>query len=253
MTISKTSGGRSHDRFAHNWIKGAQGNSLRRRLFAVLRMAHRALGVNRKNLGLGSLGSGGVSALLVAMGVATAPAAFAQTAVGTGAAALGAPSIAIADGVDAATAYGTHDLAIGAFATAGVGGTFSTDEIAIGTNSGADGTGAIAIGGGGFVHTRANAMNDVAIGSDSVANAANAVTPLVGAGFTSYAGTPFAVFSVGSTNFERQIQMWPRAVCPRPAPTRSTAASCSRSTGGFQRVFRRCRPASRRRAPASIR
>ena len=85
-------------------------------------MAHRALGMSRKNLGLGSLGSGGVSALLIAMGVAVAPsAALAQYAAGGGAA-NGMPSIAIGDGATVAIANNQDDIAIGTFADAGQGG-----------------------------------------------------------------------------------------------------------------------------------
>ena len=47
-------------RFAGNWIFGAgSSSSQRRRLMSVLRMAHRVLGFDRKNLGIGSLGFGG--------------------------------------------------------------------------------------------------------------------------------------------------------------------------------------------------
>ncbi|RUY00160.1 hypothetical protein, partial [Mesorhizobium sp. M7A.F.Ca.CA.004.04.1.1] len=42
--------------FAGHWIAGADvsSRSVRRRLMAVLRMAHRALGMGRKRLGLGT-------------------------------------------------------------------------------------------------------------------------------------------------------------------------------------------------------
>ncbi|RUY38130.1 hypothetical protein EN981_24000 [Mesorhizobium sp. M7A.F.Ca.CA.001.13.2.1] len=47
--------------FAGQWIAGADhgSRSVRRRLMAVLRMAHRALGMGCKRLGLGTLGVGG--------------------------------------------------------------------------------------------------------------------------------------------------------------------------------------------------
>ncbi|WP_032907968.1 hypothetical protein, partial [Mesorhizobium sp. LNHC252B00] len=47
--------------FAGHWIAGAGhgSRSTRRRLMAVLRMAHRVLGLGRKNMGLGTLGVGG--------------------------------------------------------------------------------------------------------------------------------------------------------------------------------------------------
>ncbi len=46
--------------FTNSWIPGA-GNtpSVRRRLFAILRMAHRSMGMSRKRLGIGALGFGG--------------------------------------------------------------------------------------------------------------------------------------------------------------------------------------------------
>ncbi|HKU93992.1 MAG TPA: hypothetical protein VJR58_01895, partial [Vineibacter sp.] len=44
--------------FAGNWVAGAEhgSRSLRRRLMAVLRRAHRVLGMKRDQLGLGTLG-----------------------------------------------------------------------------------------------------------------------------------------------------------------------------------------------------
>src|SRR3954468_23312178 len=46
-------------RFAANWVVGADGASWtqRRRLMAVLRRAHRVLGLKRDQLGLGGLGT----------------------------------------------------------------------------------------------------------------------------------------------------------------------------------------------------
>ncbi|MDB5604247.1 MAG: hypothetical protein JWP25_1147 [Bradyrhizobium sp.] len=45
--------------FAHNWVSHDDGSrSIRRRLMAVLRMAHRTLGISRKRLGLGTLSIG---------------------------------------------------------------------------------------------------------------------------------------------------------------------------------------------------
>src|SRR3954468_23761334 len=48
-------------RFAANWVVGAEGASWsqRRRLMAVLRRAHRVLGIDHKDMGVGSLGFGG--------------------------------------------------------------------------------------------------------------------------------------------------------------------------------------------------
>ncbi|RUY98153.1 hypothetical protein EN958_30895, partial [Mesorhizobium sp. M7A.F.Ca.CA.002.15.1.1] len=50
--------------FAGHWIANGdpRSRSVRRRLMAVLRMAHSVLGMGRKRLGLGTLGVGGMSA-----------------------------------------------------------------------------------------------------------------------------------------------------------------------------------------------
>src|SRR3954469_16423726 len=91
-------------RFAANWVVGAEGASWsqRRRLMAVLRRAHRVLGVDHKDMGVGSLGFGGgvrsvllasaspasviggVVGALFAVGLVTPQAAFGQTAIGNG-------------------------------------------------------------------------------------------------------------------------------------------------------------------------
>src|SRR5271170_3889826 len=57
--------------FAANWLagNGIATRATRRRVLAILRMAHRALGMDRKRLGLGSLGAAGVAALLISIGV----------------------------------------------------------------------------------------------------------------------------------------------------------------------------------------
>ncbi len=69
--------------FVRNWVArgDADSRSLRRRLLAVLRSAHRILGAKRDRLGLGSLGVGGAAgALLAVVGVMTTPqAAFCAT------------------------------------------------------------------------------------------------------------------------------------------------------------------------------
>ncbi|MFC0207892.1 hypothetical protein ACFFJ2_05700, partial [Chelativorans intermedius] len=69
--------------FTRNWVCGAGlHRSLRRRLMAVLRQAHRALGMGRKRLGLGALGVGGaVSVALVALMMEASPAHAANLAI----------------------------------------------------------------------------------------------------------------------------------------------------------------------------
>ncbi|WP_454858314.1 YadA-like family protein [Rhizobium binxianense] len=66
--------------FVRNWVSGAGDNrSLRRRLMAILRLAHMALGMGRKRLGPGSLGVGGsIAATLQALGIGN-PTAMAQS------------------------------------------------------------------------------------------------------------------------------------------------------------------------------
>ncbi|KAB2654884.1 calcium-binding protein [Brucella tritici] len=61
--------------FVRNWVAGAgDSRSVRRRLMAILRLAHMALGMGRKRLGLGSLGVGAtIAAALDAMGLETSP------------------------------------------------------------------------------------------------------------------------------------------------------------------------------------
>ncbi len=115
-------------RFAGNWIPGAVDTpSQRRRLMAVLRMAHRVLGVRRKGLGLGTLGGGsgsvavssasstgviGSLAVIIAFG-SIAP-AHAQYAAGGGSA-TGGDAVAIGANATASAVRGT---AVGSGATA---------------------------------------------------------------------------------------------------------------------------------------
>ena len=64
--IETASNGRRNAELAQNWTPGANGMgwSQRRRLMAVLRRAHRVLGMKRDTLGLGALGGGSHAALL---------------------------------------------------------------------------------------------------------------------------------------------------------------------------------------------
>nr|WP_085034458.1 YadA-like family protein [Ensifer aridi] len=181
--------------FAGNWILGAEksGRSLRRRLMAVLRMAHLALGVKRNRMGLGALGFGNASCAARSSGTPVAPAgkkglcagvallvlsalhavpAHAQYAAGGGTASA-ANAVAIGNGTQAngqnSVALGTSNSATGD-ASIAIGYAMSVNglnAIAIGVISGATGTNALAIGG------NARAVGDGAssIGVNSVATA----------------------------------------------------------------------------------
>ncbi|MGX7874716.1 hypothetical protein ACVDG5_019890 [Mesorhizobium sp. ORM6] len=73
--------------FAGQWIAGADlgSRSVRRRLMAVLRMAHRVLGMRRKGHGLGMLSNGGMlAAAFAVVGIMIPQTAFAQVAIGNG-------------------------------------------------------------------------------------------------------------------------------------------------------------------------
>ena len=91
--------------FTSNWLRGEVSRAGRRRLMAVLRLAHGVLGLNRSRLGLGGLGAGRIAVLLAAAGVAMAPAsgALAQYVAGNGIA-TAAGSIAIS-GTNGAAAH----------------------------------------------------------------------------------------------------------------------------------------------------
>ncbi|WP_352803218.1 hypothetical protein [Mesorhizobium sp. M0292] len=172
--------------FVGNWIAGAaDSRSVRRRLMAVLRMAHRVLGFGRKNMGLGTLGSGtsvrsalacGVSpasmlgglAAIAALGLATP--AQAQYQAGGGSA-TGGNAVAIGNG---AATNGNNSVALGSSNSATGDGTIAIgyamgvnglNSIGIGVFAGATGVNALAVGG------NANANGDAAsaIGINSVA------------------------------------------------------------------------------------
>jgi autotransporter adhesin len=66
--------------FVRNWVAGAgDSRSVRRRLMAILRLAHMALGMGRKRLGVGSLGVGAsFAAALEALGIGN-PTSMAQS------------------------------------------------------------------------------------------------------------------------------------------------------------------------------
>ena len=165
-----------HSNFGGNWINGPHGAgwTQRRRLMAVLRRAHRVLGVDRKELGVGSLGFGGGArsallssaspagmigglAAIVALGLPSA--AQAQTAVGNGTAS-GAQSIAIGTTATTATASGPRSIAIGNQPTAA-----GVDSIAQGTLASAGAQNAVAIG----FQAAATQINTVYLGSRTAA------------------------------------------------------------------------------------
>ncbi len=86
VSIASASNGDRHTGFARNWIGGASEGSWtqRRRLMAVLRRAHRVLGVNRE---VGARLAGRRrhgSARLLAVGIMAPQAAFGQTVIGNG-------------------------------------------------------------------------------------------------------------------------------------------------------------------------
>ncbi|WP_085032502.1 YadA-like family protein [Ensifer aridi] len=193
--------------FARNWILGADrsGRSIRRRLMAVLRMAHLALGVKRNRMGLGALGFGKASCAprssgtpagkkglcagvaLLALSALHAVPAHAQYAAGGGTAS-GANSVAIGNGVQAnsanSVALGTSNSATGD-ASIAIGyamGVNGLNAIGIGVFANATGVNALAIGGNARaladgasafgVNTTANGANATAIGSTATAAAA---------------------------------------------------------------------------------
>jgi trimeric autotransporter adhesin len=139
------------DSFTSQWAAGATTKASRRRLIAVLRMAHRTLGMSRRRLGLGTLGVGAIGAVVFGFGLSAAPPADAQTASGgTG---------VVTSGLCQQDA--TNDLACGAFA-------YATGSEAVGIgDGGASGANAIAIG----AQSHANADDTVAAGFYSIANA----------------------------------------------------------------------------------
>ena len=156
--------------FAGNWVTGGDGSrSQRRRLMATLRLAHSVLGMGRKRLGLGTLGVGGLVAV-VTFGLA-AP-AQAQYAAGGGTA-TGTSSVAIGAGTQAngaaSVALGTNNSATGN-ASIAIGNAMSVNglnAIGIGVFANATGINALALGG----NARANGEGSSSIGVNSVATA----------------------------------------------------------------------------------
>ena len=171
--------GRDTVAFAGNWLGGAGGKGARRRLFAVLRLAHRSLGMNRRKLGLGALGAGRIAAFLVSLGIASTPASIALAQYAAGPANTtgeGADAVQIGgNGGTAPIAGGASSVAIGngALVAPGING---DQGIAIGYNATVSGTtGAVAIGPGSESITLGNggtaASHDgVAIGTGAQAN-----------------------------------------------------------------------------------
>ncbi|WP_265518694.1 YadA-like family protein [Nitratireductor luteus] len=160
--------------FVGNWVSGG-GDSRwqRRRLMAVLRLAHRALGLSRKRLGLGALGFGTVSrALLAAAGIIAPQAASAQVAIGNGT--LANPACGLTtSAVAMATALGCGATASGVNGSVAIG--YDADAtgfygIALGLNSRATGDGGMALG----VNTVASHINAVALGVNASATSAGA-------------------------------------------------------------------------------
>jgi len=207
------------------WVSGELRGAQRRRLIAVLRMAHKVLGMGRKRLALGLLGAAGTCAAIGVVGIGAVPAnaqyvstndvkvkgcsigAANATASGDVAIGCGATSSSgtdtwhanIAFGVAAQAASGNRNIAIGLSATTG---SNVNDALAIGYTAAANQSGAIAIGSGAI----ASHANSVVLGFGSVSQSAVTTASGVIAGTTyTYAGASSSVVSVGTTTTKRQI------------------------------------------------
>jgi len=179
--------------FAENWIR-ANGTSWsqRRRLMAVLRRAHRVLGVKRDRLGLGPLG-GGVIGALFAASIMAPQAAFGQVAIGNGTSTNTAncnnPSAVVQS-----VAIGCNDHANGGASTAvGTGVTVAgNNSVGLGSSVNLTSDGSIGIG---YALT-SNGLNAIAIGVFSNAVGVNALA----VGGNAHANTNGAsAFGVNST------------------------------------------------------
>ncbi|BCH35348.1 collagen-binding protein [Mesorhizobium sp. L-8-10] len=166
--------GESRRGFVGNWVSdGGDSRSQRRRLIAVLRMAHRVLGMKRSRLGLGTLGAGtAVGALVGGIGIMIPQTAFAQVAIGNGT--LANPACGLAtSAVAQATAIGCGATATGTSGSVAIG--YDADAtgfygIALGLNSRATGDGGMALG----ANTVAGHINAVALGVNASATSAGA-------------------------------------------------------------------------------
>ncbi|MEI4482924.1 YadA-like family protein [Phyllobacterium sp. CCNWLW183] len=168
-----------------NWVRSGD-RSHRRRLMAILRLAHRVLGVQRKGLGLGTLGVGGnlhsttaLGALTMSIALGFSGAAHAQYQAGGGSA-TGGNAVAIGN---TATANGNNSVALGTAnsatgdATIAIGYSMTVNglnSIGIGVFAGANGVNALAIGG----NAQATADGATSIGVNSVARAGAAALGL---------------------------------------------------------------------------
>ncbi|WP_407148556.1 beta strand repeat-containing protein [Bradyrhizobium sp. ORS 86] len=162
--------------FVLSWVACGDGDSrsLRRRLLAMLREAHRMLGVKRDRLGLGTLGIGG-SALVTMLGAFAAVVVAASTA-NAGSVALGGGSATGTDSVaidTSSSASGVRGIAIGSAATAS-----GSDSIAQGSSANAGAQNAVAIGFG----TIASGLNSLYLGSRTVAGTGALAQSAIGIG-----------------------------------------------------------------------
>ncbi|RUW23881.1 calcium-binding protein, partial [Mesorhizobium sp. M1A.F.Ca.IN.020.06.1.1] len=174
---------RASARFAGNWVPGAaDSRSLRRRLMAALRNAHRVLGLKRDRLGHGMLSAGGAAGALVAVaGIMIPQAAFAQVAMGNGvvsnpanctnpsAATAGSTAIGCGSSAGASsTAIGSGTVANGqnALAIGDANSTIGDGSIIIGYANSANGLNAIGMG----VFANATGTNALAVGGNAHAN-----------------------------------------------------------------------------------
>lgn len=190
-------------------LTGQSGWSARRKLLRALRKAHRAPGIDRKHLALGSLAFGAVMSMGFAVPaqaqdavcidpatggpipsqlLETAAAPGDQVVCGGGATATGENAIAI--GVNA-SASDESATAIGRDAVA-----FAKESIAIGRSVTASGIGGVAIG----VNTMSGITGlNVAIGADSSANGASPNEGAVAIGTNQHAEGDGAV-AIGAAN-----------------------------------------------------
>jgi hypothetical protein len=162
--------------FVRNWVANvdAGGRALRRRLMAVLRLAHRTLGARRDRLGLGSLGAGGpVGALLAVMTIMAPQAAFAQVAIGNGVLSNPANCTNPTAATAGSTAIGCGAHAAGATATAIGANTNANGQnsLAIGDSNSATGDGSIIVG----YSNSVNGLNAIGMGVFANATGTNAL------------------------------------------------------------------------------
>lgn len=208
---------------SQGWIAGCGVGARRRRIMAILRMAHRVLGLRRNNLGLGQLGmTGGAAASLAITLVAAQPtASFANVILGNPGCASAGPVFPIGRfippnttsnptdgagtwatvagcnatgfGQNAVTVFGTFSSATGeGGATFGFMSTAGKWSLATGLQATANGTSSTAVGFGSI----ASNLNSVAIGGAG----GDGTTPLSVANSTTASGS--GAIAIGSNSIK---------------------------------------------------